>query len=138
MTWQDEDRACEHDVFARRGYPAGSQEYKEAFWWNAEHLVVVWCREHSVWIEFPKPVKGSTRRRNRERAVKIVKVVSDTCGVCGIQLYPKAVWPDDLATTRGHEPPLSRAQPGDTVTVRPEHWICNQAKGSMTDEEYRS
>ena len=80
-------------------------------------------------------------RRYRERSidpsVTWTDVESDECGVCGEALQPRAVWPDPMATTIGHEPPLSRISEGFTEGVRrPEHWVCNRiVKHARLDTE---
>ena len=132
---------CPHDIYARRAtLDEGSAGLDKAFHWNEQNLEVRFCREHEVWVEVPRDLRHpslpkTTARRERETSVILVKVRSRTCGVCGGPLFQSAIWPDPRATTRGHEPPLSRTSPGDRVVVRPEHWGCNMRKGALLDEE---
>ena len=135
VLWVDEGRSCAHDVYKRL-----KSKFEDAGWWNAKSLEVRYCVEHERWIEVPPDLRHpslprTTTRQERERSVTLVKVSSTACGVCGGPLSSSAVWPDPRATTRGHEPPLSRAVFGQEVVVRPEHWACNQRKGTRTDEE---
>jgi len=82
--------------------------------------------------------RGQHRHRARKRGVLIVREISSACGVCGRSLLCELRWPHPMATTVGHEPPLSRATPGSVVVERPEHWSCNSRKGTRTDAELRS
>ena len=77
------------------------------------------------------------RERSMDPSVTWTDIRSDECGVCGEALQPYAVWPDPMATTIGHEPPISRASEGFTEGVRrPEHWICNRiVKHARLDSE---
>lgn len=78
---------------------------------------------------------------NRRRAFKkgvllTVHVESEVCGVCEEPLTDRQ-WPDPLATTVGHEPPLAVvAREGWLiVTERPEHFVCNMWKKDRLDME---
>lgn len=80
-------------------------------------------------------VEMTLRRKARKAGVRRVRVQASTCGVCLGPLIPALEWPHPMATTVGHEPPLSRAEIGSVVIERPEHWSCNVRKGTRTDLE---
>lgn len=78
------------------------------------------------------------RRRVRKRGVVLViRIASDICGVCLDPLYPDLRHGHPLATTVGHEPPLSVASRDGwlVVTERPEHAACNKRKKVRLDCE---
>ena len=55
-----------------------------------------------------------------------------------LQPIDRAVrWPDPMAYTVGHEPPLAAAERDGwrIVAERPEHLVCNQRKNVRTDAE---
>lgn len=82
-------------------------------------------------------VATEARRRVRKAGVTLViRSVSTDCALC-LSPLTDARWPDPMATTIGHEPPLSRlAELGHPpVYERPEHWGCNIRKGAKTDQE---
>lgn len=87
--------------------------------------------------------RSDNLRRARLAGVadKIVRLdMNGPCGVCGEQIDPNerhqpGGLQNPLAVTVGHEPPLSRAQAGDVIYERPEHWRCNWEKGDRTDDE---
>jgi hypothetical protein len=89
-------------------------------------------------------VAGYRNRRREARAAVTLRIIvdSDICGVptCGEPLVIEAVYPDPLATTIGHEPPLSRLKDLGitTVTERKEHWKCNRWKNRRLDSELPS
>jgi hypothetical protein len=79
------------------------------------------------------------RERSIDPSVTWTDIESDECGVCHETLQPRAVWPDPMATTIGHEPPVSRIREGFTEGVRrPEHWVCNRiVKHARLDAELK-
>lgn len=85
------------------------------------------------------PEMRSWRSRKVAKAgiILVVKVDATECGVCQESLQPERTHPDPLATTVGHEPPLTvAARDGWTVVAeRPEHLGCNLRKGVRTDAE---
>lgn len=76
------------------------------------------------------------RRVRRARVLLVVRVEASACGVC-LQPLTAERYPHPMATTIGHEPPLSVAErEGWTVVAeRPEHHRCNKSKGAHTDAE---
>lgn len=89
----------------------------------------------------PERVAANNRRRRaRKRGLTVVRLSADTCQTPGCPnpvLHPDKVYPHPLATTAGHEPPISRCvELGITEVVeRPEHWGCNARKGTRLDSE---
>lgn len=76
------------------------------------------------------------RRRRLAKAgiLLVINVSSTECGVC-FEPLTDLPYPDPMATSIGHEPPLIIAQREGWTTVveRPEHLICNLRKGERTD-----
>jgi len=81
---------------------------------------------------------ATTRRRRAQKAgaMQVIQIAGTDCALCHKPLTGSR-FPDLMATTIGHEPPLSRlAELGyPPVYERPEHWGCNRAKGTRTDQE---
>jgi hypothetical protein len=79
---------------------------------------------------------GERRRTTRLGVALVIRLNDDLCGVCLAPLTVEA-WPSPLATTIGHEPPLSivRREGWTVVVERPEHLICNQRKSGRLDAE---
>jgi hypothetical protein len=85
-----------------------------------------------------KQNEGLQRRKARKAGILlVVRVQADYCGVCLGPLVQQAAWPDNRATTVGHEPPLAVAarEGWRVVAERPEHFVCNRRKWARTDAE---
>jgi hypothetical protein len=79
------------------------------------------------------------KRLRRASAYPRMEPWPTDCQVCGKPIDADLVYPDRLAETPGHEPPIAWLDrhpeyPG-TCVIRPEHWGCNQAKGDRPDWE---
>ena len=65
VSWVDEGRSCEHDVY----YRLWAQD-PDATTWNGKNLDARYCREHKRWIEVPRdfhfPNLPHTTRHERE------------------------------------------------------------------------
>jgi hypothetical protein len=92
-------------------------------------------------------VRTAAHKRHRytrvaaKRGLTVIRLdMNGPCAVCGGEIKVRSHgttggtqhW---KGLTIGHEPPLSRCRPGDTVHERPEHWSCNRWKDTRLDSE---
>ena len=85
--------------------------------------------------------KATQMRRLHGRAWTPVDPWPNYCQVCGLAIDPAFKWPERLAETNGHEPPIAwvRRHPeyDGPLLVRPEHAVCNLTKQTRPDWELR-
>jgi len=127
------DRKSETNRIWRKDHPDHNLIWRTANQGRFAETTRAWRKAHpELRAEYNR-----ARRVRRTGIETVIRMDSTSCALCHMALNPKAVFPDPMSTTIGHEPPLSRLEEmGATMVIeRPEHLKCNLIKGSKLDSE---